>query len=136
MSICVPARLNAWPPFVGFPRLLGSPILDAIFGSRTSYTRRASLARLFDEGRRALSDVFFFRLPQHFFLDFHVTEFVRVEYLATIQTFDVFNVLFTRYDAHFGVFAGGVHLGGLSVQPVLLGKIVPAGFRLSNLFLC
>jgi hypothetical protein len=33
------------------------------------------------------------------------------------------------------VFAGGVHLGGLSVQPVLLGKIVPAGFRLSNLFL-
>jgi hypothetical protein len=34
------------------------------------------------------------------------------------------------------VFAGGVHLGGLSVKPVLLGKIVPAGFRLSNLFLC
>jgi hypothetical protein len=32
------------------------------------------------------------------------------------------------------VFAGGVHLEGLSVQPVLLGKIVPAGFRLSNLF--
>jgi hypothetical protein len=30
------------------------------------------------------------------------------------------------------VFAGGVHLGGLSV---LLGKIVPAGFSLSNLFL-
>lgn len=91
---------------------------------------------LFDEGGCALPDVFFFRLPQHFFLDFHVSEFVRVEYLATIQTFDVFDVLFTRYDAHFGVFAGGVHLGGLSVQPVLLGKIVPAGFRLSNLFLC
>ena len=94
------------------------------------------MARLFDEGGCALPDVFFFRLPQHFFLDFHVSEFVRVEYLATIQTFDVFDVLFTRYDAHFGVFAGGVHLGGLSVQPVLLGKIVPAGFRLSNLFLC
>jgi len=89
-----------------------------------------------DEGAPALPDVFFFRLPQHFFLDFHIAEFVRVEYLATIQTFDVFDVLFTRYDAHFGVFAGGVHLGSLSVQPVLLGKIVPAGFRLSNLFLC
>jgi hypothetical protein len=56
-----------------------------------------------------LSDVFF-RLPQHFFFDFHVSELVGVEYLATIQAFDVFNVLFTRYDAHFGVFAGGVHL--------------------------
>jgi hypothetical protein len=81
-----------------------------------------------------LPDVFFFR-SQHLFLDFHVSELVRVEYLATIQTFDVFDVLFTRYDAHFGVFAGGVHLGGLSVQPVLLGKIVPAGFRLSNVIL-
>ena len=103
---------------------------------QTSYTRRPLLARLFDDARCALPDVFFFRLPQHCFLDFHVSELVRVEYLATIQTFDVFDVLFTRYDAHFGVFAGGVHLGGLSVQPVLLGKIVPAGFRLSNLFLC
>jgi hypothetical protein len=77
----------------------------------------------------------FVRLLQHFFLDFHVSELVRVKYLATIQTFDVFDVLFTRYHAYFGVFAGGVHLGGLSVQRVLLGKIVPAGFRLSNLFL-
>jgi hypothetical protein len=58
----------------------------------------------------ALPDIFF-RLPQHFLLDFHISELVRVKYLATIQTFDVFNVLFTRYDAHFGVFAGGVHLG-------------------------
>jgi hypothetical protein len=58
----------------------------------------------------ALPDVFF-RFPQYFLLDFHISELVRVEYLATIQTFDVFNVLFTRYDAHFGVFAGGVHLG-------------------------
>jgi hypothetical protein len=85
---------------------------------------------------KELPDVFFFRLSEHFFLDFHVTELVRVEYLATIQTFDIFDVLFTRYDAHFGVFAGGVHLGGLSVQPVLLGKIVPAGFSLSNVILC
>jgi hypothetical protein len=82
----------------------------------------------------ALSGVFF-RFPQHCFLDFHVSELVRVKYLATIQTFNVFDVLFTRYDAHFGVFAGGVHLGGLVCKPVLLGKIVPAGFRLSNLFL-
>ncbi len=54
-------------------------------------------------------------LLRHFFLDFHVSELVRVEYLATIQTFDVFDVLFTRYHAYFGVFAGGVHLGDLSV---------------------
>ena len=85
-------------------------------------------------GRRYLISIFF-RLSLHFFFDFHVPELVGVEYLATIQTFDVFDVLFTRYDAHFWVFAGGVHLGGLSVQPVLLGKIVPAEFRLSNLFL-
>src|SRR5271154_3457201 len=74
----------------------------------------------------------FFRLLLHFFLNLHIAEFVGVEYLATIQTFDVFNVLFTRYDAYFRVFAGGVHLGGMSRQPVLLGKIVPAGFGLSN----
>jgi hypothetical protein len=55
------------------------------------------------------------RLLQHFFLDFHVSELVGVEYLTTIQTFDVFNVLFTRYHADFWVFAGGVHLGDLSV---------------------
>jgi hypothetical protein len=52
---------------------------------------------------------------KHFFLDFHVSELVGVEYLTTIQTFDVFNVLFTRYHADFWVFAGGVHLGDLSV---------------------
>ncbi len=62
----------------------------------------------------ALLNVFFWFL-KHFFLDFHVSELVGVEYLATIQTFDVFNVLFTRYDADFWVFAGGVHLGDLSV---------------------
>jgi hypothetical protein len=95
-----------------------------------------TVARRRHVGSARLPDVFFFRLSQHFFLDFHVSELVRVEYLATIQTFDVFDVLFTRYDAHFGVFAGGVHLGGLSVQPVLLGKIVPAGFSLSNVILC
>jgi hypothetical protein len=78
----------------------------------------------------------FFDLPKYFFLDFHVSVLLGVEYLATIQTFNVFDVLFTRYDAHFGVFAGGIHVGGLSVQPVLLGKIVPGGFRLSNGFLC
>jgi hypothetical protein len=56
--------------------------------------------------------------------------------LATIQTFNVFDVLFTRYDAHFGVFAGGIHVGSLRMsKPVLFGKIVPSGFRLSNLFL-
>ncbi len=77
----------------------------------------------------------FFDIPKYFFLDFHVSVLLGVEYLATIQTFNVFDVLFTRYDAHFGVFAGGIHVGGLSVQPVLLGKIVPGGFRLSNLFL-
>jgi hypothetical protein len=51
----------------------------------------------------------FVRLLKHFFLDFHVSELVGVEYLTTIQTFDVFNVLFTRYHADFWVFAGGVH---------------------------
>ncbi len=83
----------------------------------------------------ALPDVFFWFL-KHFFLDFHVSELVGVEYLTTVQTFDVFNVFFTRYHADLWVFAGGVHLGDLSVQPILLGKIVPAGFSLSNLFLC
>ena len=53
----------------------------------------------------------FFRFAQHFFLDFHVVILVEVEYLTTIQAFDVFYVLFTRYDADFGVFAGGIHLG-------------------------
>jgi hypothetical protein len=48
-------------------------------------------------------------LLKHFFLDFHVSELVGVEYLTAIQTFDVFNVLFTRYYADFWVFAGGVH---------------------------
>ena len=85
--------------------------------------------------RVPLPDVFFWFL-KHFFLDFHVSELVGVEYLTTVQTFDVFDVLFTRYHADFWVFAGGVHLGDLSVQPILLGKIVPAGFSLSNLFLC
>jgi len=61
-----------------------------------------------------LPNVFFCFLLD-FFLDFHVSELVGVEYLATIQTFDIFNVVFTRYDAYFWVFAGGVHLGGLSV---------------------
>jgi hypothetical protein len=56
----------------------------------------------------------FVRILKHFFLNFHVAELVGVEYLATIQTFDVFNVLFTRYHADFGVLAGGVHLGDLS----------------------
>jgi hypothetical protein len=59
-------------------------------------------------GRRYLISIFF-RLSLHCFLDFHVPELVGVEYLATIQTFDVFDVLFTRYDAYFRVFASGVH---------------------------
>jgi hypothetical protein len=50
---------------------------------------------------------------QHFFLDFHVSKLIGVEYLTAIQTFDVLNVLFTRYHADFWVFAGGVHLGDL-----------------------
>jgi hypothetical protein len=58
--------------------------------------------------RPALFNVFF-RLSLHFFFDFHVSVLVGVEYLATIQTFDVFDVVFTRYDADFWVFAGGVH---------------------------
>jgi hypothetical protein len=57
-----------------------------------------------------LLDVFFW-LPFHFFLDFHVLVLVGVEDLAAIQTFDVLYVLFTRYDADFGVFAGDIHLG-------------------------
>jgi hypothetical protein len=77
----------------------------------------------------------FFGLPQYFF-DFHVSIFLRVKYLAAIEAFHVFDVLFTRYDAHFGVFAGGIHVGDFwTEQPVLFGKIVPAEFRLSNLFL-
>ncbi len=64
----------------------------------------ASVARLLS-GRYLI----FVRILQHFFLDFHVSELVGVEYLTTVQTFDVFNVLFTRYHADFWVFAGGVH---------------------------
>ena len=44
----------------------------------------------------------FVRLLQYFFLDFHVSELVGVEYLTAIQTFDVFDVLFTRYHATLG----------------------------------
>jgi hypothetical protein len=65
------------------------------------------------QGKRALPQVFFCLL-RHFFLDFHVSEFVGIKYLATIQTFDVLNVLFTRYHAYLRVFAGGVHLGDMS----------------------
>jgi hypothetical protein len=67
----------------------------------------------------------FFDLPQYFFLDFHVSVLLGVEYLATIQTFNVFDVLFTRYDAHFGVFAGGIHVGGLSVQLCFSARLYP-----------
>lgn len=77
----------------------------------------------------------FFRFLEDFFFDFHVSEFVGVEYLAAVQTLDIFDIFFTRYDAYLRVFAGGVHSEGLSMKPVLLGKIVPAGFGLSNLFL-
>ena len=69
-----------------------------------------------ENGRqRTERQLVFVWLLKHFFLDFHVSELVGVEYLATIQTFDVFNVLFTRYNADFWVFAGGVHLGDLGV---------------------
>ena len=76
----------------------------------TSLGRMAGIGRL--TGNRYLVFVW---VLKHFFLDFHVSELVGVEYLTTIQTFDVFNVLFTRYHADFWVFAGGVHLGDLSV---------------------
>lgn len=69
-----------------------------------------------ENGRqRTERQLVFVWLLKHFFLDFHVSELVGVEYLATIQTFDVFNVLFTRYNADLWVFAGGVHLGDLSM---------------------
>ncbi len=51
----------------------------------------------------------FFRFLEDFFFDFHVSEFVGVEYLAAVQTFNVFDIFFTRYDAYLRVFAGGVH---------------------------
>jgi hypothetical protein len=71
------------------------------------------------DGNRQLVFVW---ILKHFFLYFHVSELVGVEYLATIQTLDVFNVLFPRYHADLWVFAGGVHLGGLSVQPSCSGQ--------------
>jgi hypothetical protein len=86
------------------------------FASRRKSARATSLGRMASirrsTGNRYLVFVW---LLKHFFLDFHVSEFVGIEYLATIQTFDVFNVLFTRYHADFWVFAGGVHLGDLGV---------------------
>ncbi len=77
----------------------------------------------------------FVRFLKDFLFDFHVPVFVGVEDLTAVQALNVFDIFFTRYDAYLGVFAGGVHLEGSSMKPVLLGKIVPAGFRLSNLFL-
>ena len=43
------------------------------------------------------------------FFDFHIAKFVRVEDFATFLALDVLDVLFARYHAHFGMFAGGVH---------------------------
>jgi hypothetical protein len=75
---------------------------------RTPFFARCGAPDVGGQGRYLLQ--VFFCLLRHFFLDLHVAEFVGVEYLATIQTFDVFNVLFTRYHAYLWVFAGGVHL--------------------------
>jgi hypothetical protein len=71
-------------------------------------TNLAEMQKFQTEAGGALSNVFF-RFSLHFFFDFHVSELVGVEYLTTIQTFDIFDVVFTRYDADFWVFAGGVH---------------------------
>jgi hypothetical protein len=57
----------------------------------------------------------FFCLPQYLFY-FHVSILLGVENLATIQTFHVLDVLFTRYNAHFGVFANGIHVGMLGLS--------------------
>ena len=42
-------------------------------------------------------------------LDFHVTELVRVENLATFLALDELSVFLARHDANPGVFAGSVH---------------------------
>jgi hypothetical protein len=92
-----------------------------IFTEPDKLTSRRKNARgdiLGENGQHRTTDrepLVFVWLLKHFFLDFHVSELVGVEYLTTIQTFDVFNVLFTRYYADFWVFAGGVHLGDLGV---------------------
>jgi hypothetical protein len=54
----------------------------------------------------------FVRFLENLFFDFHVSEFVGVKYLATIQTFNVLNIIFACYHADLWVFAGGVHLEG------------------------
>jgi hypothetical protein len=81
----------------------------------------------------ALFEVFFGLLEDGFF-DFHVLILVGVEYLTAVETLDVFDVLFTRYHAYFWMFAGDVHQGSMGKCGVL-GKIVPAAFHLSNVFL-
>ena len=60
---------------------------------------------------RAESAVFFIVLR---FFDCHVAELIRVEDLAALQALDILGVLFARYNAHFWMFAGGVHYGHLS----------------------
>ena len=82
--------------------------------SHVSHGKGGAAGQAGDEGHRFGARIggrylVFVRLLKHFFLDFHVSELVGVEYLTTVQTFDVFNVLFTRYHADFWVFAGGVH---------------------------
>ena len=61
-----------------------------------------------DRHRRAArspirSIVFFF---QRAFLNRHVGEFMRIEYLATLQAFDKFGIFFARQDANTGMFTG------------------------------
>ena len=41
--------------------------------------------------------------------DLHVSKLCRIKYFAAVLALDVFGVLFSRNDAHFGMFAGCFH---------------------------
>ncbi len=87
--------------------------------------------------QRPASGVFLFhllRLLLDVFLDRHIAELIEIEDLAAILAFDVFNVLFARYDANLRMTANFIHVGMLTLESEILGKIVPADLSLSNQF--
>jgi hypothetical protein len=60
------------------------------------------------------------------FLDFHVTEFIRVEDFAALLALDIFGVLIARDYAHSWMFAGGVHDGHLGAEiQVVSARLYP-----------
>jgi hypothetical protein len=51
----------------------------------------------------------FFCFGLHLLFDLHIVKLVGVEDFATELAFYKFDIVFTRYNAHLGMLAGGIH---------------------------